>query len=74
MSPDTLRDQIMQLAPAERLQLVEDIWDSLTASPSTVRCPIGTVRNWNAGCPIRTSRPRSAGTRFAERIGRSRGS
>jgi len=39
MSPDTLRDQIMQLAPAERLQLVEDIWDSLTASPSDIPVP-----------------------------------
>ena len=39
MAPDTLRDQIMQLPPAERLQLVEDIWDSLTASPSDIPVP-----------------------------------
>jgi putative addiction module component (TIGR02574 family) len=39
MAPDTLRDQIMQLPPAERLQLVEDIWDSLTASPDDIPVP-----------------------------------
>ena len=39
MSPDALRDQIMRLPPAERLQLVEEIWDSLTASPDEVPVP-----------------------------------
>lgn len=39
MSPDTLRDEILRLSPAERLRLVEDIWDSLTASPSDVAVP-----------------------------------
>jgi putative addiction module component (TIGR02574 family) len=39
MSPDTLRDQIMRLPPAERLRLVEEIWDSLTASPDEVPVP-----------------------------------
>ncbi len=36
MSPDALRDKILRQSPAERLRLVEDIWDSLTASPSDV--------------------------------------
>ena len=39
MAPDALRDQIMKLPPAERLRLVEDIWDSLTASPEDVPVP-----------------------------------
>jgi putative addiction module component (TIGR02574 family) len=39
MAPDALRDQIMQLPPSERLQLVEDIWDSLTVSPSDIPVP-----------------------------------
>ena len=39
MAPDALRDQIMKLPPAERLRLIEDIWDSLTASPEDVPVP-----------------------------------
>jgi putative addiction module component (TIGR02574 family) len=39
MAPDALRDQIMRLPPAERLRLVEDIWDSLTVSPDEVPVP-----------------------------------
>ena len=39
MAPDALRDQIMKLPPAERLRLVEEIWDSLTASPEDVPVP-----------------------------------
>ena len=39
MAPDALRDQIMKLPAAERLRLVEDIWDSLTASPEDVPVP-----------------------------------
>jgi putative addiction module component (TIGR02574 family) len=39
MAPDALRDQIMKLPPAERLRLVEDIWDSLTASPEDIPVP-----------------------------------
>ena len=39
MSPDTLRDEILRLPPGERLRLVEDIWDSLTASPNDVSVP-----------------------------------
>jgi putative addiction module component (TIGR02574 family) len=39
MAPDALRDEIMRLPPAERLQLVEEIWDSLTASPEDIPVP-----------------------------------
>jgi len=37
MTPKTLRDQILQLSPNQRLELVEEIWDSLT--PDQVPVP-----------------------------------
>ena len=37
MTPKTLRDEILQLTPDQRLELVEDIWDSLT--PDQVPLP-----------------------------------
>jgi len=30
MTPKALRDEILRLPPQERLELLEDIWDSLT--------------------------------------------
>ena len=34
-----LRDEILQLPPSERLKLVEEIWDSLAATPKNVPIP-----------------------------------
>ena len=36
---NVLRDEILQLPPSERLRLVEEIWDSLAASPENVPVP-----------------------------------
>ena len=44
MTPKTLRDTILQLPPADRLQLLEDIWDSLTVAPDSVPMP-----DWHKG-------------------------
>jgi putative addiction module component (TIGR02574 family) len=39
MSQRPLRDEILQLPPAERLRLVEEIWESLAQSPDVVPVP-----------------------------------
>ena len=39
MSQRALRDEILQLPPAERLQLVEEIWESLAQSQDAVLVP-----------------------------------
>jgi len=39
MTPKALRDQILQLPPSERLQLLGDIWDSLAVTPEDVPVP-----------------------------------
>lgn len=39
MRQRTLRGEVLQLPPAERLQLVEDIWESLARSPDAVPVP-----------------------------------
>jgi putative addiction module component (TIGR02574 family) len=39
MTPKTLRDEILQLPAAERLKLLEEIWDSLAATPEDVPMP-----------------------------------
>ena len=39
MTPNALLDEILRLPPEQRLQLVEDIWDSLAASPESVPVP-----------------------------------
>jgi putative addiction module component (TIGR02574 family) len=39
MTPKALRQEILQLPPAERLELVEEIWDSLAATPAAVPVP-----------------------------------
>jgi putative addiction module component (TIGR02574 family) len=39
MTPKALREQILQLPPNERLQLLEDIWDSLAVTPEDVPVP-----------------------------------
>jgi putative addiction module component (TIGR02574 family) len=39
MIPKKLLDEILKLPPAERLELVEEVWDSLAASPDSVPVP-----------------------------------
>ena len=39
MTPKALRDEILELPPSERLKLVEEIWDSLAATPNDVPIP-----------------------------------
>jgi putative addiction module component (TIGR02574 family) len=39
MTPKALLDEILRLPPDQRLQLVEDVWDSLAASPDHVGVP-----------------------------------
>jgi putative addiction module component (TIGR02574 family) len=39
MTSKALRDQILQLPPSERLQLLGDIWDSLAVTPEDVPVP-----------------------------------
>ena len=39
MTPKALLDEILRLPPNERLRLVEDVWDSLAASPDVVGVP-----------------------------------
>ena len=39
MTPKSLRDEILRLPAAERLKLVEEIWDSLAATPEDVPIP-----------------------------------
>ncbi len=39
MTLKALREQILQLPPSERLQLLEDIWDSLAVAPEDVPVP-----------------------------------
>jgi len=39
MTPKALRDEILQLPATERLKLLEEIWDSLAATPEDVPVP-----------------------------------
>ncbi len=39
MAPKALREEILRLPAADRLQLVEEIWDSLAATPDKVPIP-----------------------------------
>jgi putative addiction module component (TIGR02574 family) len=39
MTPKTLRDEILRLPPDDRLDLLEEIWDSLATSPTDVPVP-----------------------------------
>ena len=39
MTPNALLDEILRLPAAERLRLVEDVWDSLAESPDAVGVP-----------------------------------
>src|ERR1017187_4266522 len=39
MTPNALVDEILRLPPDQRLKLVEDVWDSLAASPHEVGVP-----------------------------------
>ena len=42
MSTHLILDQVLQLAPEDRIRLIEDAWASLAASPETVPVP-----NWH---------------------------
>jgi putative addiction module component (TIGR02574 family) len=39
MTPKTLKDEILRLPAPDRLQLLEDIWDSLAVTPEQVPVP-----------------------------------
>ncbi len=39
MSQRAIRDEILQLPAEERLQFVEEIWESLPASPESIPVP-----------------------------------
>jgi putative addiction module component (TIGR02574 family) len=39
MPPNVLLDEILRLPAEQRLGLVEDVWDSLAASPDAVAMP-----------------------------------
>lgn len=39
MTPKALLEEILRLPANERLQLVEDIWDSIAATPADVPVP-----------------------------------
>jgi len=39
MTPKALLDEILKLPPAERLDLIGEVWDTLTASPESVPVP-----------------------------------
>jgi putative addiction module component (TIGR02574 family) len=39
MTPKALMDEILRLPINERLQLVEDVWDSIAATPEAVPIP-----------------------------------
>ena len=39
MTPKALREEILQLPPSEHLKLLEEIWDSLAATPEEVPIP-----------------------------------
>lgn len=39
MPPNVLLDEILRLPAEQRLRLVEDVWDSLAASPDEVAMP-----------------------------------
>jgi len=40
MTPKALLEEILRLPPDQRLQLVEEVWDSLAASPDEVGVPV----------------------------------
>jgi putative addiction module component (TIGR02574 family) len=39
MTPDRLEEEVLALPPEARLQLVEDLWDSLAAEPEAIPVP-----------------------------------
>ena len=39
MTPNALLDEILRLSPEQRMQLMEEVWNSLTASPDAVGVP-----------------------------------
>ena len=42
---ETNSPSVFDLSPPEKLQLVEDLWDYLAATPAVVRRTIGNGRN-----------------------------
>jgi putative addiction module component (TIGR02574 family) len=64
MSQRPLRDEILQLPPAERLRLVEEIWESLAQSPDVVPVP-----DWHRELlDDRLADPAEQGTRTWEQV------
>ena len=43
--------ELFRLTLPERLQLVEDLWDSIAVEARAYRCPIGRKRSLTAGKP-----------------------
>ena len=64
MTARPLLDEILRLPPDQRLRLVEDIWESLAASPADVPVP-----EWHADLlDDRLADPRELGTRTWEEV------
>ncbi|HEX4602324.1 MAG TPA: addiction module protein [Gemmatimonadales bacterium] len=39
MTPKALRDEILRLPPGERFTLLEEVWDTLAATPGEIPVP-----------------------------------
>jgi putative addiction module component (TIGR02574 family) len=64
MSQRALRTEILRLPPAERLELLEEIWESLAQSPDTVPIP-----DWHRELlDERLADPAERGTRTWEEV------
>lgn len=64
MSQRALRTEILRLPPAERLQLLEEIWESLAQSPDAVSVP-----DWHRELlDERLADPAERGTRTWEEV------
>jgi putative addiction module component (TIGR02574 family) len=64
MSQRALRTEILRLPPAERLELLEEIWESLAQSPDTVPSP-----DWHRELlDERLADPAERGTRTWEEV------
>lgn len=64
MSTHQILDQVLQLAPEERIQLIEDAWASLAATPESVPVP-----NWHRTLlDERLADPNEVGSRTWEEV------
>jgi len=61
MTKAALRDELRKLSLAERLELVEELWDSIAASMITnpSRLLPSSARTWSGGSPRRTRIPQA---------------